>query len=78
MTKPQRILVIEDDPDTAANLSDILELDEYEVELAGTLTEALQREQDDDLVAVCPNGAHGFDMRVDTVGDEPPQPDSTE
>jgi PAS domain S-box-containing protein len=52
MTELQRVLVIEDDPDTAANLSDILELDEYKVELAGTLTEALQREQGDDLVAV--------------------------
>jgi PAS domain S-box-containing protein len=52
MTSTHRVLVIEDDPDTAANLRDILELDEYEVELAGTLAEGLKREKGDDLVAV--------------------------
>jgi signal transduction histidine kinase len=37
------ILVIEDDPDTRANLQDILELDDYHVEAASTATEALAR-----------------------------------
>ena len=48
----QRVLVIEDDPDTAANLRDILELDDYGVELAGTLGEALEREKGDELAAI--------------------------
>jgi DNA-binding NtrC family response regulator len=48
----QRVLVIEDDPDTAANLRDILELDDYRVELAGTLGEALEREKGDELAAI--------------------------
>jgi PAS domain S-box-containing protein len=52
MTDTQRVLVIEDDPDTAANLRDILELDDYRVELAGTLGEALEQEVGDALVAV--------------------------
>jgi signal transduction histidine kinase/DNA-binding response OmpR family regulator len=38
-----RILVIDDEPDTRANLSDILGLDNYEVETAGTMKEALDR-----------------------------------
>lgn len=52
MTETQHVLVIEDDPDTAANLRDILELDAYKVELAGTLGEALERREGDDLVAI--------------------------
>jgi signal transduction histidine kinase len=36
-----RVLVIDDDPDTQANLRDILELDDYEVATAGTAVEAL-------------------------------------
>jgi two-component system sensor kinase FixL len=36
-----RILVIDDDPDTRANLSDILELDNYQVETAATMAAAL-------------------------------------
>ena len=52
MTETQHVLVIEDDPDTAANLRDILELDDYQVELAGTLGEALERGEGDDLVAI--------------------------
>jgi len=37
------ILVIEDDEDTRANLCDILELDSYRVETAGTVSAALDR-----------------------------------
>ena len=40
---PLHVLVIEDDADTRANLQDILELDEYLVETAGTMAEALNR-----------------------------------
>ena len=36
-----RILVIEDDPDARANLRDILEMDDYAVETAGSMGEAL-------------------------------------
>jgi two-component system sensor kinase FixL len=52
MKETQRVLVIEDDEDTAANLRDILELDDFDVELAGTLHEALARDADDELAAV--------------------------
>jgi len=38
-----QILVIDDDADTRANLRDILELDEYRVDTAGTIQEALDR-----------------------------------
>src|ERR1051325_11601160 len=38
------VLVVEDDADTRANLCDILELDGYAVETAGTATEALARD----------------------------------
>jgi signal transduction histidine kinase len=38
-----RVLVIDDDADTRANLNDILELDNYQVETAGTMAEALAR-----------------------------------
>jgi len=48
----QAVLVIEDDPDTAANLRDILELDAYQVELAGTLGEVLERGEDESLAAI--------------------------
>lgn len=39
--RPLRILVIEDDADTRANLRDLLELDNYHVAAVGTLTEGL-------------------------------------
>jgi signal transduction histidine kinase len=42
-TAPLHVLVIEDDDDTRANLRDILELDDYVVETAGTAAEALGR-----------------------------------
>src|SRR6266542_3743340 len=40
---PLHVLVVEDDADTRANLSDILEMDGYRVETAGTVAEALNR-----------------------------------
>jgi len=46
------VLVIEDDPDTRANLRDVLELDDYQVETAGTLAEALDREDWDRYFAI--------------------------
>jgi DNA-binding NtrC family response regulator len=41
---PFHVLVVEDDPDTRANLRDILELDDYQVEAAGSIAEALGRD----------------------------------
>jgi PAS domain S-box-containing protein len=41
---PLHVLVVEDDVDTRANLCDILELDGYSVETAGTVAEALNRD----------------------------------
>jgi signal transduction histidine kinase len=38
---PLHVLVIEDDPDTRANLRDVLELDDFQVETVGTAAEAL-------------------------------------
>jgi signal transduction histidine kinase/FixJ family two-component response regulator len=38
-----RVLVVDDDRDTQANLRDILELDDYQVETAGTAAEVLGR-----------------------------------
>jgi C4-dicarboxylate-specific signal transduction histidine kinase len=38
------VLLIDDDADTRANLTDILELDAYRVECAGTVAEALSRD----------------------------------
>jgi two-component system sensor kinase FixL len=40
---PLHVLVVEDDADTRANLCDILELDGYTVETAGTVAETLDR-----------------------------------
>src|SRR5262249_4180295 len=40
---PLHVLVIDDDADTRSNLTDILELDEYRVQTAGTAAEALAR-----------------------------------
>jgi signal transduction histidine kinase/FixJ family two-component response regulator len=47
-----RVLAIDDDLDTRANLSDILELDNYHVETAGTAAEALQRDSWRDFFAI--------------------------
>ncbi len=41
--EPLHILVIDDDADTTANLRDILELDDYQVETAGSVAQALNR-----------------------------------
>ncbi|HEY7159294.1 MAG TPA: ATP-binding protein [Gemmataceae bacterium] len=38
------VLVVDDDPDTRSNLCDILELDNFQVETAGTVAEVLQRD----------------------------------
>ena len=56
---PPHVLVIEDDADTRANLCDILELDDYRVETAGTAAEALAATTGHDLrrsswTASCP------------------------
>ena len=48
----RRVLVIEDDADTCANLRDILELDGYQVEAAGTIAEALRRETWSEFTAI--------------------------
>jgi PAS domain S-box-containing protein len=47
-----RILAIDDDLDTQANLSDILELDNYVVDTAGSAAAALQRESWADYFAI--------------------------
>lgn len=47
-----RILVIEDDVDTRANLRDILEMDGYEVELASQISEALNRNDWSEYTAI--------------------------
>jgi signal transduction histidine kinase len=39
-----RVLVVDDDADTQANLRDILELDDYQIETAGTIAETLARD----------------------------------
>lgn len=49
---PLRILIVDDDPDTRENLRDILELDDYPVDAAGTAAEALRRENWDDYAAI--------------------------
>jgi signal transduction histidine kinase len=41
---PLHVLIIEDDADTRANLCDILELDDYQVETAATAAQALNRD----------------------------------
>jgi signal transduction histidine kinase len=46
------VLVIDDDPDTRANLRDILELDGYHVETAGTKAEAFARDNWPEIAAI--------------------------
>jgi hypothetical protein len=48
-TQALHVLVIEDDADTRANLSDILELDEHRVETAATIAEAKARTDWNDI-----------------------------
>jgi PAS domain S-box-containing protein len=50
--RPQHVLVVDDDPDTRANLCDILELDEHRVETAGSVAEVLAREDWDRVAAI--------------------------
>jgi signal transduction histidine kinase/FixJ family two-component response regulator len=52
MAAPLHVLVIDDDEDTRSNLGDILELDGYRVETAGTASEALARDNWAELSAV--------------------------
>ncbi len=40
---PEAVLVVDDDPDTRDNLRDILELDNFQVEMAGSAAEVLAR-----------------------------------
>lgn len=47
-----RILVIEDDEDTRANLCDILELDDFHVHTAGSCSEGLQQGVLEDFLAI--------------------------
>jgi PAS domain S-box-containing protein len=47
-----RVLVVDDDADTRSNLCDILELDNFQVETAGTVAEVLKRESWDSISAV--------------------------
>jgi two-component system sensor kinase FixL len=47
-----RVLVVDDDPDTRSNLCDILELDNFQVETAGTAAEVLNRTDWDGVSAV--------------------------
>jgi two-component system sensor kinase FixL len=48
----QRVLVVDDDADTRSNLCDILELDEYQPDTAGTAAEALNRADWSSYVAI--------------------------
>jgi PAS domain S-box-containing protein len=49
---PWRILIVDDDADTRANLRDILEIDDYHVLEAGTATEALAQDFGPGFLAV--------------------------
>lgn len=53
---PTTILVIEDDPDTRENLRDILELDDHRVEAAGSISEALARDDWSEVMTVILDG----------------------
>jgi PAS domain S-box-containing protein len=50
--EPLHVLVVDDDEDTVANLSDILALDEHRVETAASVAEALDRNNWADLAAI--------------------------
>jgi signal transduction histidine kinase len=51
-TPPFRVLVVDDDADTRANLADVLALDGYEVHAAGTAADALSRADWPEISAV--------------------------
>src|SRR5262245_31691373 len=50
--QPIRVLVVEDDADTRANLCDILELDAHAVDTAGSIAEAFDRDSWADYAAI--------------------------
>lgn len=50
--EPLRVLVVEDDADTRLNLCDILELDGFQIDTAGTAAEALNRENWESISAI--------------------------
>lgn len=52
MATSLRVLVVDDDADTRSNLADILELDGYQVETAGSVAEALDRDSWPQLAAI--------------------------
>ena len=52
MAEAIRILAIEDDADTSANLCDILELDGYVVEVASRVSDALNRSNWSEYTAI--------------------------
>jgi DNA-binding NtrC family response regulator len=47
-----KVLVIDDDSDARSNIGDILELDGYRADMAGTVREALGRANWDEYVAI--------------------------
>jgi PAS domain S-box-containing protein len=49
---PLRVLVVDDDADTRANLRDILEMDDYQVVGAGTAAEALRQDYSAPFLAI--------------------------
>ena len=49
---PNVVLIVEDDADARANLSDILALDGYQARTAGTFAQALARTDWDDYLAI--------------------------
>ena len=50
--QPLSVLIIEDDADTRANLSDILELDQHRVAMAATVAEALARRDWEEIAII--------------------------
>jgi PAS domain S-box-containing protein len=52
VASPVRVLVIEDNADTRSNLCDILELDDYQVDTAASMAEALDRSNWPDYTAI--------------------------
>lgn len=51
-TPPMRVLVVDDDADTRANLCDILELDDIETETAGSIAELMRHSNWGDYFAI--------------------------
>ena len=62
---PFTVLVIDDDEDTRSNLRDVLELDGYRIEMAGSVAETLNRQSWEQIGAVLldrklPDGTAGL------------------